>query len=268
MIGISTYAYLWRLSDRMPEPLTLDGFLDDAARHGVGLVQICDNATLDHMMPDGVQRLRARATALGLAIEIGTRGVATDHLLRYLELAVALECTLVRTMIAPHEGTIDLEWATDQLRAAMPAFERAGVTLAIETYEQVPTSSLIATIEAVDSAALGICLDPGNSIAALELPSDVVRLAAPLVRNIHVKDFCFTRDDGTVGFRLTGAPLGQGALDVASMAAAVRPAERGINLIIEQWLPWQHDPAATADLEARWLDVSLAQLRALEPLMP
>ena len=61
------------------------------------------------------------------------------------------------------------------------------------------------------------------------------------MRNLHVKDFAFTRQDGWVGFTYAGAPLGEGLLDYDHMRRAVRPDERGINQIIEHWLPWQGD---------------------------
>ncbi len=69
-----------------------------------------------------------------------------------------------------------------------------------------------------------MCLDPANCVAALELPRDVVDRDAPYVKNWHVKDFAFTRQDGWVGFNLVGCPLGEGLLDYDSIAKAVDPA--------------------------------------------
>lgn len=60
---------------------------------------------------------------------------------------------------------------------------------------------------------------------------------AARVINRHVKDFAFSRRDGWVGFTVAGAPLGAGLLDYDGTAAAIRPRERGINQIIEHWLP-------------------------------
>ena len=77
-------------------------------------------------------------------------------------------------------------------------YEQAGVTLALETYEQVPTAALIELVTTIDSPRLGICLDPGNTVANLEHPDDVTRRCAPYVKNWHVKDFDFTRSPGWV----------------------------------------------------------------------
>jgi hypothetical protein len=41
-IGLSTYAYFWRLSDRVPEPMGLDAMLENTAELGGKVFQICD----------------------------------------------------------------------------------------------------------------------------------------------------------------------------------------------------------------------------------
>ena len=97
------------------------------------------------------------------------------------------------------------------------------------------SATLVDIVTRVDSPALGICLDPGNCVAALELPTDTVEAAAPYVRNIHVKDFAFSRRDGWVGFTFAGCPLGEGLLDyrhlidtpVLASAASARSSSTG-----------------------------------------
>jgi len=46
------------------------------------------------------------------------------------------------------------------------------------------------------------------------------------------------------------------------MIDAVRPDERGINQVIEHWLPWQGDSATTITLEDEWTLHSLHYLRS------
>jgi sugar phosphate isomerase/epimerase len=116
-------------------------------------------------------------------------------------------------------------------------------------------------VDAIDSPFLGVCSDPANTVAALENPRQVIERVAPRVINMHVKDFAFTRRDGWVGFTLAGAPLGTGLLDYDHMVGAIRPHERGINQIIEHWLPWQGDEATTIRLEREWTANSIDFLR-------
>jgi 3-oxoisoapionate decarboxylase len=136
------------------------------------------------------------------------------------------------------------------------------VTVALETYEQIPVRDLVRIVQAVESPALGICLDPGNCVAGLELPVATVELTAPHVRNIHVKDFVFSRRDGWVGFTFAGCPLGEGLLDYRHLVDTVRPDERGMSQIIEHWLPWQGDSATTIQIEDQWTVHDIHYLRS------
>lgn len=261
-IGLSTYAYFWRSSDRVAEPMSLHDILADTRASGCGLLQICDFAPLDELSADGLDELARAATDLGVQLELGTRGVGPDHLRRYLDIATRLGVTLVRSMLntATHRPT-EAE-AVESLRQAVPRYAERGVTLALETYEQVPIAQLMRVIDAVGSEALGVCLDPGNCVAALELPDDVVTATAPYVKNWHVKDFAFTRHPGWVGFNLSGCPLGEGLLDYDGISTAIEPAANDINQIVEHWLPWQDDAAASCATEAQWTQHSINYLRS------
>ena len=258
MIGLGTYAYFWQLSDRMPRPLTLVEVLERAAVHGVGVFQICDYPQLETLSPNELRDVRAGADELGLRLELGTRGTATDHLTAYLRLADALGARLVRSMV---ESTSTLDDVEARLRPVVKSFVDDGVTLALETYEKVRVRDLVRLVEAVGSTHLGICLDPANGIAALDLPRDTVELCAPYVVDVHVKDFAFTRGEGWVGFQFTGAPLGEGLLDYPHLARTVQPERRELAQIVEHWLPWQGDPDSTAAEEERWTAVALEYLR-------
>ncbi|MFC8944847.1 sugar phosphate isomerase/epimerase family protein [Streptomyces rochei] len=259
--GISTYAYFWRISDRAPEPMTLPAMLRDTAALGGEVFQICDYAPIESYDAARLADVRATADDLGLTLELGTRGIRPEHLLKYLDTARELGVTLVRSMLNTADHRPGTAEAVALLKEAVPRYADAGVTLGLETYEQVATDDLVDVVRAVDDPHLGIVLDPGNSVARLERPVDVVTATAPYVVNIHVKDFAFTRRDGWVGFTYAGCPLGEGLLDHDGMVAAVRPAERGINQIVEHWLPWQdegHD--ATARLEHQWTQHSIDTL--------
>ncbi|HBH64039.1 MAG TPA: sugar phosphate isomerase, partial [Erwinia persicina] len=120
---------------------------------------------------------------------------------------------------------------------------------------------MMSVIDRFSSGFLGVCLDPANCVAALELPQQVIAHTAHRVLNLHIKDFAFTRQEGWVGFTLTGCPLGEGLLDYDLLMARVRPAERGINQIVEHWLPWQQDAESTCQREAEWTQQSVDFLR-------
>lgn len=262
MIGLGTYAFFWQHSERAPEPLDLPGMLHRTHDLGVGLFQICDYLPLLAHSAAEVREVRAVADDLGIQLELGTRGVEIEHLASFLELAEVLGVTLVRSMVNTAEHRPTMAEAEQLLRATLPEYEGAGVTLALETYEQVSSADLVSLVESVGSPSLGICLDPANSVAALELPREVVERTAPYVANIHVKDFRFTRRGGWVGFTLEGAELGTGLLDYDHLVSTVQPEARGINQIIEHWLPWNDTFEATAEIENSWNTRNIDYLRS------
>ena len=252
MIGLGTYAFFWHHWSENPERIDVHEALRRTRALGVDLFQICDFAPLDTFSAAELAAVKATADELGITLEVGTKGISPEHLSRYLEIAVALDAKLVRSMLYSPESRPTLAEAEKYLTEALPAFAAAGVELALETYEQVSSTDLVALIEAVGHPSLGICLDPANAVAALENPRDVIDRTAPYVKNIHVKDFAFTRRGGWVGFTLEGAPLGTGLLDFDYLIDAVRPAERGISLIVEHWLPLHDTLEETVRLEDEW----------------
>ena len=261
-IGVGTYAFFWQWQTTAAQPLSLTDMIDKAARWDVGLFQICDYPLIETYDDVALIALRRHAEARSVQLELGTRGVQPEHLARYLHMAEALDVTLVRSMVNSGDHRPTTDEAVRLLQQVMPAYETAGVTVALETYEQVPVRDLVRVVEEVDSAALGICLDPGNCVASLELPATTVELTAPYVRNIHVKDFAFSRRDGWVGFTFAGCPLGEGLLDYRHLVDTVQAEELGLNQIIEHWLPWQGDSATTIEIEDQWTLHNLSYLRS------
>ena len=253
-IGIGTYSLFWEFESRNPSPLDIPGMIDRAAQLGCDVFQICDDPRIEQLDPAGLHDLRERAELLGIELELGTRTVGREHLSRYVEIAEALGARTLRSMVQSQEIEGGPAAAVAELRATLPRLESAGITLALETYEQVPTRTLLGLVEELDSPHVGICLDPANCVSALEHPKDVVEACAPRTVNLHVKDFAFARQEGWVGFTYSGAPLGEGLLDldhelrhVYSGDQAASVGDRAPSAIVEHWLPWQGDLDTTVE---------------------
>lgn len=260
-IGIGSYAMFWEWHDA-PTPLPIAGMLERAAELGCDVFEICDDPRIERCSAAELASIRSTARALGLRLQLGTRGIGPSHLARLVDIADALDARVLRTMVQRHDGDAGIAHVADTIALTLPALEARGIALALETYEQVPTSTLVGAIERLGSARVGICLDPANCVAALEAPADVIAAAAPHTLDLHVKDFQFTRQEGWVGFQLTGARIGSGLLDLADELSSVRAAGRAPAAIVEHWLPWQGDSATTVALERDWTDATLAALRA------
>jgi len=261
-MGLSTYAFFWRGSDRVAEPMSLEAMLEETAALGGDVFQICDYPTIEAFDEARLEQLRTRAERLGIRLELGTKGLASDHLERYLEIAERLGVSLLRSMLYAGDDRPTTEEAIRRLEAILPRLCRQSVTLALETYEQVAVDELRRVIDHIDDPHIGICLDPANCVAALESPESVIARTFERVVNLHIKDFHFTRAAGWVGFQLIGCPLGEGQLPFEAMMRRVDPASRGISQVIEHWLPWQTDAATTCRLESEWTRHNLHFLRS------
>jgi len=262
VIGLGTYAFFWQHSVRAPQPLDLPTMLRKTRELDADVFQICDYLPILGYTAAQLRDLRRCADDLGIALELGTRGIALDHLSTFLQRADVLGAKVIRGMVNAADHRPSMAEAEALLKQAMPAYEAAGVRLALETYEQMSSRDLVALVEAVGSSSLGICLDPANCVAALENPNGVIDRCAPYVMNMHVKDFAFTRRGGWVGFTLEGAELGTGLLDFDYMMNVVRPDLRGINCVLEHWLPWQDNFEETRRVENLWNVNNLAYLRS------
>ncbi|MFJ4170972.1 sugar phosphate isomerase/epimerase family protein [Paenarthrobacter sp. NPDC089714] len=261
-IGLSSYAFFWQLSDQVSNPLSIHDALRKAAELGVDLFQICDYAPLEDMDDADLAAVRATADELGITLELGTKGIQKEHLRKFLHTAGILGSDLLRSMFNVPGHTPTTDEATAIFTEVLPEFEAAGVKIAIETYEQVPTERILDVIKTVNNPYLGICSDPANTVAALEMPRQVIDQVAPHVLNMHIKDFAFSRKQGWVGFTYSGAPLGEGLLDYDYMVDKIQPKTRNINQIVEHWLPWQDTEAETIRLENQWTQQSLDFLRS------
>src|SRR4051794_13106315 len=99
MIGLGSYAFFWRQSERVPEPLSLLDVFEQTRELGVELFQICDYAPLLQLSAAEIHDAARAASSLGLTIELGTKGVAPDHLATFLRLADEFDARLVRSMV-------------------------------------------------------------------------------------------------------------------------------------------------------------------------
>lgn len=256
MIGLGTYTFFWQWHPSAPTPVGWRTMLDKTRDFGCSVFQFCDYAPFHEITSREMGDIARYADALGIQLELGTRGLDAGHLDHYIGFCQQADARVLRSMVKADE----IANAEDLIREVLPSLERADVSLSLETYEQIRVPQLVELVHAVDSEHVGICLDPANSVAALDMPAHTIELCAPYVNNLHVKDFAFTRRDGWVGFTYTGTTLGDGLLDYDSMVTRTQAVERGISQIVEHWLIWQGDSESTCRLEDEWTRHSLDYL--------
>jgi len=267
-LGIGSYTYSWAIGvpGSLPEqPLDAFGLLEKARPHAIGVVQIADNLPLHMLPPNTLDHLASRAAADHVHIEVGTRGIGTEHIARYLQIAALFRSPILRVVIDTAHHQPSPEEVVARLKTFIPMLEAAGICLAIENHDRFQVQTLRDIIETMDSSWIRICLDTVNSFGSLEGPDKVVETLGPYVVNLHVKDFAIRRVRHQMGFVVEGEPAGKGRLDVPCLLRQLRQMGRDPNAILELWTPPEPTVAETIAKEAAWAEESIHNLRTLIP---
>jgi sugar phosphate isomerase/epimerase len=264
--GLGSYALAWGIgAPGYPpdEPLDIFGILRTAAANGFGLVQLADNIPLHELSERQLTEVTQLADDLGLEIEVGTRGIADDNLLRYLELATHFNSPILRVVVdSPRHKPSPTE-VVDIVGEVVPQFATAEVILAIENHDRFSAETLRTIVEDLASPWVGVCLDTVNSFGSLEGPAVVLDTLAPHVVNLHIKDFKIAREPHNMGFRISGTPAGQGMLDIPWLVRQLPTDKCDISGIVELWPAPEPTLAETITKEARWVAESAAFLQQL-----
>ncbi len=260
-VGLTSYAFRWAIQGHgMPDdaPMAPAQLLTKAADLGAEVVQVCDNLPLDHLPAAELERISRRGAELGLTIELGIKGSRPEHLRRNLAVAQSLGARVLRVVLSAPGWEPDVDEAVALLRALVPDLRAAGVTLAIENRFRFAPRALAEIVRRVDDPAVGVCLDPLNSIANLIGPAEAIAALAPLAVTAHAKDAVISRP--SAGLYVAGCPLGEGLVDLAGMVDALRAGGRCRSILAEGWMDPLDDPAATLAQEEAWARHGVAYL--------
>jgi 3-oxoisoapionate decarboxylase len=241
--------------------LTLDALLARAIEARAQVVQVSVRPDVS-MMDDGALRAAAQEAARRhLEIETGMNGTDPPVLRAHLSAAQRLGARLVRTVLRDAHG--DIERSGNEIAEVLPAFEHAGVALAIENFEAFSARRHAELIRGLGSAFVGSCIDTVNNLGCGEGTDEVLETLVPWVLCLHLKDFVATRSRADSGFEITGCPLGSGRLPVDRVISSVLRSNPGASIILEQWIPYQGTPEATIDRENEWAAAGIPVLREI-----
>ncbi len=190
-------------------------------------LRLVDGELIDPLM-DASQRARVRVAveAAGLpvvAVDSSVRltdGDPGPEIVRFLELANAWESPVVRVF----GGALDddpalrarqIRGAADVLEAAVPAAERLGVAIGVETHDSFSASATVAELLAlVPSPSVGAVWDSHHPHRMGETPSEIAANFGDRILLAQVKDARRSSDQES-GWQLV--LLGEGEVDVRSM---------------------------------------------------
>ena len=264
-LGISSFTFPWAIGgidDDHPVAMTAFELLEKAHALGADVLQIADNLPIAGLSNDELGKLRARADGLGVSLEVGTRGITTSNIDRFLEIATLLGSPILRIVIDTKEHEPTLDEINSLLAPFADRFRNLNIKLAIENHDRLTCAQFNKIIDRLGDDWVGICLDTVNSLGAVEAPNTVVPALAPRAINVHMKDFEIVRSNGQMGFTVQGTALGQGRLDVQGVISSVGGSKRDITSVIELWTPRQASYEETVALEESWATQSVKFLRA------
>jgi sugar phosphate isomerase/epimerase len=264
--GISSYTFAWAVGvpDSRPlMPLSAFGLIDKASISGLNLVQIADNLPLEVMTDEQLLDLYSYSLQQNVKIEMGSRGLTTEHTFKCLETADKLHSPILRMVIDRPGYEPDLKSIIKVIAGLVPEFRNRKIKLAIENHDRLKAFQFEEIIRSVDSEWVGICLDSVNSMGAGEGFETVSELLIPYTFNLHVKDFAISRVSHKMGFVIEGRPAGDGMLDIKKLVAALSETGRCHSAILELWTPPEQSIADTIRKEEKWAAESIEYLKHL-----
>ncbi len=269
-LGVGTYSYGWASGTfqneitRGPESagfqnLTARDHIDRAVHFDVPVVQLAVLPDLSAMSDEELSEIRDYATANGRELEIGTEGCGSEHLLHFLEIAKKLGAGFIRTILTTASPGLVEETAS--IAAVADQYNATGVYLGLENYESASFHDFFNVCKSIDNEYIGITLDTVNNLGLGEGVEEVTTTLMPYTKCFHVKDFTVTRAGSNAAFTITGAPAGEGTLDLIKHMSMLKKVHPTASIILELWTPFQESLKATAELEMEWAAISIHNMK-------
>ena len=258
-IGTTSFGFRYQLLDpALAPPLT--HIVEQAAQLGLDTLQICENARPLELTATQWAHLQRQAAASGLALGLGCKTTSRDVFARYLERSADLPGKILRLVFEEESGAPPSKEHVDRfLQQAAPMLEAAGMKLAIENHFDVPSAMLAEAVDPYPRGLIGFCVDTANSLRNFDSPEHVLALLGPRAFCYHIKDF--TVAGHLLGFAVTGAPLGRGALKLDGLLRRIFDHNPEPDFYVENWVPATGDRDTDIHQDEAWLLESVEVLR-------
>ena len=265
--GIGSWCYPWSMGvAKGPQPkrkMTALELLHRAVELDVGLVQFADNCPLETLSTAELDSLVAFAESNQLEMEVGTKGVEEQHLLRLLEIAGQLDSPILRVLPAFFGSSAVMDEVERRIRSVLPKFEKAGITMVLENTEAFRAAEYAALIERIDHPRFRMCLDLANALGIMEGPEFVMEKLISHIGNFHFKDVKVKRSETVIGFTVYGTPAGDGDLSLPWILEQFAAHDVQTSVIIEHWPNYEENMERTMELEEEWTRKSVAYMRSV-----
>ena len=265
--GISSWCYPWSMGvaigPQPPRKMTALELLEKAAEYQVDLVQIADNLPLEKLSQAELRELNDFAREKGISIEVGTKGIEKNHLLRLLEIASYLQSPILRVLPAFFGSSAVMTEVETCILEVLPDFEEAGIVIVLENTEAFKAADYARLMDRINHPHFKMCLDLANALGTMEGPEYVMEKLIPYIGNFHYKDVKVSRSETVMGFSVYGSPSGQGDLSLPWILEQLKAKSLTPSIILELWPTFQTDMEQTMKLEDEWVRQSVSYMKSV-----
>jgi sugar phosphate isomerase/epimerase len=258
-IGVTSFGFRYLLLDQTRAP-SLASLVKRARALGFDTLQICENArpmALGEAQWEEVVRVAAE---VGLEIQLGCKTVDLEVFRAYALRAASLSGRILRVVLERDDGPlITGEDVSAFLGGVSPLLDAHDLRLAIENHYDVSSRVLVEAVKPYSAKRVGFCVDTANSLRNFESPETVLELLGERAFCYHLKDFCV--DTEKLGFRVRGACLGEGNLDLDRILDLILARHEQPQIFIENWRLTKGDWEMDVREDEAWLQRSLEVLR-------
>jgi sugar phosphate isomerase/epimerase len=261
-LGISSYTFGWAVGVKgFARSVSLNerDLLEIAARENVGVLQIGDNLPLHSIDHSTLVAFGDDAKARNIQLEVGARRLTAERISQYTQIARTLGARIIRFVIDDADYRPEPNSVIHVLKDSARLLD--GFVLGIENHDRFAAKTLRHIIESTGDERIGVCLDTANSLGAGEGIEAVAETLAPLVVNLHIKDFHIERVPYLMGFTVSGRPAGAGMLNIPKLLETLEPHKKCETAILELWTPPEARIEETIAKETRWASESLKYLK-------
>jgi len=263
LLGLHTYSfYLHGIGQawadfQLPWPRQMSTFelFDEAVAMGLDGLHL-DDGVLETLDASYLGEVRAAAAEHGLYLEynfsmdLGGMGIGIQHDLGEAiataaalgsdVLKVSMDLKRPRPLAASRfhpQVKAQMEKFASQLKSAASAAEDAGVRIAVENHCDSFSEEILWLLDLVDRPVVGACIDTVNALMVTEDPMQAIANLAPRAFTNHFRDDRIELQ--RYGFKLTGAAVGEGDIDMKSAYEIIKTKSRmrRINIETEMEIP-------------------------------
>jgi len=258
-LGIGSYTYGWNVEHGMNE---ID-LIECAKKFALKLIQIGDNMPLHTLSNERLRDFEKVLKQNDITIELGARGLTTQHLQQYILLCKRFNSKILRFIIDDNRYQPSIEEVVSVIKNNADLLDKYNITLALENHDRLNANEYAAIIKSVNRPNVGICLDTVNSMGAGESIETILETLFPYTVNLHIKDFGIARLSHRQGFIIDGRIAGEGLLNIPSLLEKLSACNSCQTCIVEQWVPPEKDYVETILKEKLWAEQSIHYLKAL-----